>query len=269
MKRLRYSWPAALILLGGFTLFGWQRGTTRRLARELSARREAIRDLPRLRDENERLRELLAATDPMHATEQLNAEIARLRHEITTLELKRPPALPKARTQPRSPSNESPRESGTEHDAIRIADHKNLGQATPGTAFQTFVWALAHDDLAALIPLLQLSSGGQEQLRNMWQELPAESRARFQQPEQIVMMLLALDVLDEEAIKIVGETPGTSGNLHLRVNRFKHGIMQGEKRIPMRLGPGGWQVVIPDKLIEELPQAIAQASLYVAPPGRD
>lgn len=267
MKRFCHLWPAALVLLVGLASFGWQRENTRRLARELSVRREAVRESQRLRHENARLRDLLAAADPGRATAQIKTEIAQLQQEIATLELKRPPASSKPRAQPRPPSGESPRKNGAENDAVPIAAHQNLGQATPAAAFQTFVWALAHDDLAALVPLLHLSPVGREQLRKIWSELPAESRARFQQPEQIVMMLLALDVLDEEAFAIVGEKLGPAGERLLRVSRFKHGVMQGEKRIPMRQGPGGWQLAIPDKMIEELPEAIAQASLYVAPPA--
>ena len=267
MKRFRHLWPAALILLGGLALFWWQRETTRGLQRELTLRREAVRDLQRLRRENERLRQLLAEEDGS-ASGQVKAEITQLRKELANAEQKRPKAQSRARPTVGAPANRPAEDRLTEQEAIRISDFKNLGQATPGAAYQTFVWTVAQDNISALKPLLHLSSASHEKLKGMWSELPPESRARFNEPEQIVMMMLAMDVLDEDGFKIVGETPQGSEGVLLHVARFKHGRMQGEKKIPMRQGATGWQLVIPDEAIETLPQAIAQASLYVAPPEK-
>jgi hypothetical protein len=66
----------------------------------------------------------------------------------------------------------------------------------------------------------------------------------------------------------VSEKPQNSGEVLLQVSRFKNGRVQGEKRIPLRQGATGWQLVIPDRMIETLPQAIAEASLYVPPRER-
>jgi hypothetical protein len=91
--------------------------------------------------------------------------------------------------------------------------------------------------------------------------LPAESQARFKEPEQILKILMARLVLDEEGLKILAETPQASGEVHLRVS-----LAYGEQTIPLRLGPTGWQLVIPDDATENLSQSIAEASMYVAPP---
>ena len=262
MKRFLHLWLAALLVLGGVALLLWQKVTTRRLQHELAARREAVRDLPRLRGENQRLRERLAASDDAAAIERMKAEIARLRQEIATLEQKRRSTPPRVR-----PPVQSTTDSAAEKDVVRVADFKNRGQATPGAAFQTLVWAVAKDERAALKSLLHLTPAGWEKLRIIWSELPEESRARFKEPEQIVTMLLALDVLDEEGFRVGEETPQASGEVLLRVSRFKHGSLQGEKRIPMRRGTAGWQIMIPDEAIQTLPQAIAAASLHVAPPA--
>jgi hypothetical protein len=265
MKRLVHFGPAILILLVGATVFLWQRQTTHRLQRELAARREALRDLSRLREENEKRRQLLAVPEDGNAIGRVKAEIARLRQELTALEQK-PSGASRAGPPPaRPPADRAAAERLVEKDAVRIADFKNQGQATPGAAFQTLVWALARDDFAALKPLLHLSPVGQEKLQAIWRELPADSQLRFKEPEQILMLLLALDVLDEEALAIAETPPQDSGDALLRVSRFKNSRLQGEKRIPMRKGLTGWQLVIPEEAIETLPEAIAQASLYVAP----
>jgi hypothetical protein len=190
MKRFLPLLVAALVVSGGLALFLWQKETTSRLQRELAARREAVRDLQRLRGENQRLRELLAAPDDPSASEALKTEIARLQQELTTLESKRPPARPRTRPAVHASPVQSAPERSEEKDIIRVADFKNVGQATPGAAFQTFIWAVAQDELAGLRPLLHLSPAGQEALRKMWNDLPVESRTRFKEPEQIIMMLL-------------------------------------------------------------------------------
>ena len=268
MKRFLHFGPAVLILLAGIVGFLWQRQTTHRLQREIVVRRAAASDLSRLRDENEKRRELLAVPEDGNATERVKVEIARLRQELTILEQKPPGASRRGSPPARRPSERAVAEQLAEKDAVRIADFKDQGQATPGAAFQTLVWALARDDFAALKPLLHLSPAGQEKLQAIWRELPAESQLRFMAPEQILMLLLALDVLDEEALTITDPPPLDSGDAMLRVSRFKHSRLQGEKRIPMRKGLTGWQLVIPEEAIETLPQAIAQASLYVAPQAK-
>jgi hypothetical protein len=266
MKRWVHFGPAAVILLGGLALFLWQRQTTQRLQREVAVRRETARELQRLRGENERRRELLAVSADAGAIGQVEAEIARLRQEMATLEKKRAEARRRAPPTGNPLAERAAADRLAEKDAVRVADFKNQGQTTPGGAFQTLIWALARDDVAVLKSLLCLSPAGQEKLQGVWRELPADSQQRFKEPEQILLMLLALDLLDEEAFKIGDEMAQDSGDVLLRVSRFKHRRLQGEKKIPMRQGATGWQVVIPDRMMETLPQAIAQASLYVAPP---
>jgi hypothetical protein len=267
MKAFHQLRLAVLILVGGLTLYGWQRETTRRLKHDLTVRREASRDVQRLRGENVRMRNLLTAGDKT-APEQAKAEIAQLQEELTALEQKR--QLTRSRTPPpvRPPTSPSASDRLPDKDAIRIADFQNHGQATPDATIRTLIWAVAQDNLAALKPLLYLSPDSQKKLRAMWNELPPESQARFKEPEQIVMMLLTLDMLHEEAFKIMRETTKDSGEVLVHVARFKHGRVQGEKRIPMKQGATGWQLVIQDRDIEVLPQAIAQVSLYVAPPEK-
>ena len=75
------------------------------------------------------------------------------------------------------------------------------------------------------------------------------------------MMLWARLVLNEDGVKIVGETPQASGEVLLRVKKT-----HSEERIPLRPSPTGWQFVIPDEAMENLSKSIAAASLYVAPP---
>lgn len=265
MKRLRTLRPALLIVLLGLTVFWWQRETNRRLASELTTRRIALRDLSHLPGESQRLRDLLATPDPAHATEQVKAQIARLRQEIAQHEPKRAAQPPRPSGVTKSPAARPSGAPSADQDFVRIADHQNVGQATPGAAFQTLVWAVAHDEVAALSRVIHLTPAGEQRLQQQWRELSPESQARFERPERIMMLLLALDVLDEEGFRISGETTGPTGEMVLRVSRFKHGRLQGEKRIPMHSGPAGWQIALPDHTIAEIPQAIAQASLYVPP----
>lgn len=259
MKRFHHFWLGALILLGGLAVFLWQRETTRRLQSEVAARRVAGTDAQRLRSENELLRRALANPDGAEAKQRAQTEIARLRSEIAFWEAHGKPSGNRA---PPPVVSRAP-VRGAENDLIRIEDFQNAGQASPSAAYQTFVWALANDEVSALKPVLYLSPASQQRLQEFWSGLPAESQARFKEPAQILMILLARYALDEEGLKIIGETPQASGDVLLRVKKTHR-----EEKVPLRPGPTGWQLVIPDDATENLSQSIAQASLYVAPPAK-
>lgn len=257
MKRFHNFWLATLILLGGLAVFLWQRETTGRLQREVATRRETARYVERLRSENERLRGALADPDGAKAKQETQTEISRLRLEIATWEALRRPSANKAPMPVLSRASDRV----PEKDLTRIENFQNAGQASPSAAYQTFVWALAKDDVSALKAVLYLSSASQQRLQEFWSGLPAESQARFKEPEQILMLLMARYALDEEGLKILGETPQASGDVLLRVKKT-----HGEEKIPLRPGPAGWQLVLPDEATDNLSQSIAEASLYVAPP---
>jgi hypothetical protein len=161
MKRFHHFWLAALILLGGLAVFLWQRETTRHLQREVATRRVAAREGQRLRAENERLRGALAEPEGAQAKQLAQTEIARLRLEIAFWETQRKPAANRA---PLPVMRPAPVRERAE-DLTRIEDLKNAGQASPSAAFQTFVWALAKDDVSAWKPLLYLSPTGQKNLQ--------------------------------------------------------------------------------------------------------
>jgi hypothetical protein len=156
-------------------VFLWQRETTRRLQHEVATRRVAAREGQRLRAENERLRGVLADPSGAKAKQEAQTEIARLRLEIASWEALRRPSANRA---PMPVVSRAP-DRVPENDLIRIEDFQNAGQGSPSAAFQTFVWAVAKDDVSALKPLLAISPAGREKLRQFWSELPAESRARF------------------------------------------------------------------------------------------
>ena len=246
MKRILIASVPVMIALVGLAAFAWQRESGHRLQEEIARRRETARAADRLTGENQRLRDLLAVPGSAIPTQNVQAEIAQPRPT-------RPPLPARAERPPQF---------------TRIEQFQNSGQATPSAAFQTLVWAVAKADEAALAPLLGISPSGQEKLSAVWNNLPAESRSRFKEPVQLLTLLLAMDILGEDGYEIVGEMPQAGGGVLLRVNRITHGRLQGEKRLPLQQGPAGWQFAIPDNLIEKLPEALAQASLYVAPSGQ-
>jgi len=246
MKRILIASVPVLIALVGLAAFAWQRENGHRLQQEIARRREAARASDRLTSENQRLRDLLAVPGSAISSQNVQAEIAQPRPT-------RPPLSARAERPPQF---------------TRIEQFQNSGQATPSAAFQTLVWAVAKADEAALASLLRISPSGQEKLSAVWNNLPPESRTRLKEPVQLLTLLLAMDILNEDGYEIAGEMPQAGGSVLLRVNRIKDGQLQGEKRLPLQQGPAGWQFVIPDDLIEKLPEALAQASLYVAPSGQ-
>jgi len=91
------------------------------------------------------------------------------------------------------------------------------------------VWAVAKADEAALASLLRISPSGQEKLSAVWNNLPPESRTRLKEPVQLLTLLLAMDILNEDATKLPARCHRLVGVFLLRVNRIKHGQLQGRR----------------------------------------
>jgi hypothetical protein len=112
----------------------------------------------------------------------------------------------------------------------------------------------------ALTTLLHISPAGREKLKTI------ASQAKST-PEKLIGMLLASELpkVDGYAIGAANQ-PDSSGQVTLTVHRAPHGKPSLlEVKVPFRLGSVGWQLPIPDALIDAIPAALEQGSMYVAP----
>jgi hypothetical protein len=251
---------AALIVgVGGWW---WQRNTGVALRGKIAGlqttRNETVA-------ENEHLHRISAGRQEEKSAEVVRSEIEKTRQEIAQSErlwqrlAKAPAATPHAQhfTENRDP----------EKGPVRIKDFRDVGQATPGAAFQTVIWALATENYSALVPLLRISPNGHEKLRAMVARMDAAGQKRFDPAEKIVGLLLARDFLDQDGYEIGAATePDVTGQVKLSVLRVRSGNQnKQEKKLPLVRGPSGWQLPITDKLIDDIPRYLESLSMFVPP----
>lgn len=151
---------------------------------------------------------------------------------------------------------------------VRLENFADVGQATPSAAFQTAIWAVTKGNYEALAPLLTMSPDARARLQQYLDGLPRESRQKFGSPEQVIGLLMAMDILKNDALQIAGTVNGDRNHATIDVRRHANGKVQasGKKRIPLERGPSGWRLSISDAMMDDIPSALAQASLYLAPP---
>lgn len=265
MKAFLKASLAGAVFLGGVAGFVWQRQTAGKLQRIIAFGRQENHALRRLPEENQRLREMIARGNPTEASRLVLAEIPKVREEVAALERRlRQPAPLSTPTADEISTNRDP-----EKGVVRLEHFRDKGRSSPSAAFQTLVWAVTKGEDSALASLFAVSSSGREKLQAILGNLPPETRMRFDPPEKLLGTLVAFELLDAEGFQIVGENAQSSGQTILRVRQLKHGRIQpSEKKFPWQPGPDGWQLPIPDKMIDGIPDALAHASLYVPPVRR-
>lgn len=246
------------VLLGGIVaaLWQWRQATT--LRRSVAHMKQAMAD-PR---SDARLRERVANGSDSDAARHVRDEIARTRQEIATLERRlQQPAAP-FRVHAHFTENRDP-----EKGPVRLEQFRDQGRATPSAAFQTVVWAATTGADDAFPALFAVSLTSREKLRAILASMAPETRTRYEPPEKLIGLLFAREILDEEGFEI-GETtePDASGRVQLRVFRIRDGRQsKSEKKYPLVQGPDGWRFPITDKMVDEIPALLAQASMYVPP----
>lgn len=268
---MRAKLVLALSLLGltaGVGCFIWQR-------REAEVLREEVTRLQRAnREEANRqataeltLKERVAldqTSEAVATAEQIQPEIAKARREVVEMEAawnRLTSPLPITRHQ-HFTENRDP-----EKGPVRIQHFANAGRATPSAAFQTTVWALEKQNYETFASLFALTPQGREALHAMVARMDAAGQARYTPPEKIIGVLLARDLLEEEGYEIgPASEPNPDGQVILQVLRVRSGRENKlAKKLPFQRTPGGWQLPITDKMIEQIPSMLESASMYVPP----
>jgi hypothetical protein len=136
---------------------------------------------------------------------------------------------------------------------MRLENMRNAGQGTPAAALQTLLWAAMKGD----DPLMARIIGWEESVRPKAQalidRLPVETRALYPTPEAMTALVFTRHILDVPAIHISKITHKDGGNVVLTVK----GLTRSDQHFPMRLGPGGWQVIAGGPMLKGLSELLA------------
>jgi hypothetical protein len=203
-----------------------------------------------LRQENERLRAFLTRSqeEGTNAQQTVRAELVNAQSELAAAEKNRVErrAL-HAKQVTAQVANTNP-ETGI----TRLEHFKNLGRGTPAAALQTAVWAVMNKDDATLASTLSITGPAREKVEALLTRLPSAERVKFPSPESLAVVAITGEILKTDAIAVTGSTFKDASHAVVMLRLPEPGRPQNTKegKIPMQLGPQGWQIVVPERAID-------------------
>ncbi|MGC4071177.1 MAG: hypothetical protein QM760_01390 [Nibricoccus sp.] len=175
--------------------------------------------------------------------------IAQLRAEISEIERKVSERVAAERAATEAMAQQRDPEKGM----MRLENMQNVGKATPAAALQTLLWAAMKGDDQVMTKILGWDPKVRPQAQALIDGLPAEMRARYPTPEAVTALVFANHVLGVPAIHITKTTYQDASTVSLTVK----GLTSADQHLPMRLGPGGWQLIAGEPMLKGLSRLLA------------
>lgn len=226
-----------------------------RLRQRLVEQRRQDEKSARLREENQRTQKLVAQLQASEAdgARVVRADIVRVREEIAALEknaqllsaqkLEQTVAVEAALASNRDP----------EKGPMQLEHFRNVGQETPAAAFQTLVWAAFKGEDRVLTSLVGLSPEARVKANAVLAAMTETERGQWT-PEKLGTLFVA-EMLNEMPALQIKETSvekdGRSATLTVHLPSVAK-LKEATIRIPMQLGPSGWQVILSERNFERV-----------------
>jgi hypothetical protein len=213
--------------------------------------------------ENERTRALLAQTQiaGADAARAVQRDLERWRGEVAALEKS---AIQHAQAQQAGAHGDAvslEQNRDPEAGLTRLENFRDAGQATPGAAFQTFVWAAMKGDEAKQAGMIAFVGAGRVTAEAIVAALPEPDRVKYPTPEKLAALFFADAFTTMQAAHVTGVTLTDAQHAMVRVR----GLTPREQTIPMQLGPNGWQIAMPEPMARALE---GWARRKLGPPGK-
>ena len=118
----------------------------------------------RLRDENQRNKDLLAraAADEVDGARAVHTDLVHFQAEVSALEKRAEEEWRQVRAQAAKDVEDLVNNRDPERGMTRLENFRNVGQNTPGAAFQTFVWAAMKGEDEKLAGMITFSGAARE-----------------------------------------------------------------------------------------------------------
>ena len=249
--------PKIGLLIALAALAGWGglhlRQNSSRLRDELAGLKQQGRTLESWREENRRMRTLIAQVqrNDADAARAIQADLAEARQEIAELERRAKAASANdAGGSVVAEANRDPEKALT-----RLEYFQNVGQATPAAAFQTLVWAAMKDDEVALRDLCYLDDATRQKAQALLASLPEAAREKYPNPESLIALAVAGELMKGSVLQIEGYTAMDSSTVRLTVRAGPDGK---EAKLPMRQSGDRWQFVVPEKAVDAIRRKMAE-----------
>ena len=240
----------ALLLSAGALVVVTLRLDNARLRKKLVVAERNERQAAELRANNERTRALLAQTETasVNAAQAVQRDLERLRVEVAGLEKA---AIQRAQVQQAGVRRDTvalEQNRDPEVGLTRLENFREAGQRTPGASFQTFVWAAMRGDETKQAGLIAFADEARVTAEAIVAALPESDRLKYSTPEKLAALFFADAFTQMRAAHVTGVTLTDAQNAVLRVR----GLTPHEQKIPMQLGPDGWQIAMPEPMVRTL-----------------
>ena len=243
-----------LLLAAGLVGLGWQYQSNSALRRELAHRQADAREQARLEEEHRRLQSAQVPPEQLAIREQERAALAGLANELEILRRRAatpPPATGTGLSEPAAPA---PRPSLRE--AFLSAEQwTNAGDKDALSALETALWASAHGEMGALVPLLSIDESTRNRVAAMLARLPDGARNELGSPEQAVAMVTA-SAIPLGGAQVVAQFNDGADSARLVVQLTDLDGKLRERVITLRASPEGWRLGVPDAAIDRYVTAL-------------
>lgn len=209
-----------------------------------------------LREENRRLAVLLAQTrrGEGKSPDAIHAELEQARSELAVLERRaQESAANAAQRAATAVENRDP-----ERGMARLEYFQNVGRATPVTALQTIVWAALHGDNATLVDALALTDLARQKAAELLASLPVEARRKYPTAESLAALVVAGEIVDTAAVKVVGVRFADSR--HATIDALRLQAADRALSVRMELGADGWRMEVSDRIMDTLKERMGDTN---------
>jgi hypothetical protein len=138
---------------------------------------------------------------------------------------------------------------------VKLEYFKDVARGTPRAALQTLVWAALKGENGSLASGFVVEGRARERAEVLLDALP-QGENRAVSLAQLGALWFTSTMLDIPALTIVGEIAEDATHVTLIV---RSGV-GNEWKVPMQLGPAGWQIVVPEHAMEVVQNKMAGAS---------
>lgn len=226
------------------------RADNARWRKRIAEARRQSEQVRRLREDNQSLRRLMkrVEADEGDGDHAIHADVVRARAEVSALETRAQETRAQTKAQAVKDAAGLAGNRDPEKGMTRLEYFQNVGQATPGAAFQTFVWGSLKGEDDKLASMITFSEAERKKAEAVVADLPEEARKKYPTPERLAVLYFALVLPEFPSAEIAGVDFQDSQHATVSVR----GLSEKTDRIQMQLSAQGWRVVVPAGITERL-----------------
>ena len=232
----RFKWVAlvAFMLAGAAVVVfvAWDNRIRRARLGQLRAQSAQVASL---RAANANTRTLLtrAKTAGADGAQAVAAEVKQLQAEVRELEQRARTSHTQVQAQAAVDAEHLAHNRDPEQGLVRLENFREVGQATPAAAFQTFGWAALKGEDDKLAQLIAFSADARAKTEAVVAALPEAARAKYSTPEKRAALFFAAALTAQPAAQIVATDFQDAQHVTLGVR----GLTDKVQKVPLQRAP--------------------------------